>query len=105
MKINYIPLAKAKELLNDASKERELNDVQTSALKHVGKFSKLSAEKAAKIQKELVSLGLGEMLAVKVIDVMPANMDELRSVLYPHIQTLDQDLGNKILETLQNKSR
>lgn len=104
MKINYIPLAKAKELLNDASKERELNEVQTSALKHVSKFSKITADKAAKLQKELVSLGLDEMLAVKVVDVMPANLDELRSVLYPHIQTLDTNLGNRIIEALQ-KSR
>jgi DNA-directed RNA polymerase subunit F len=104
MKINYIPLAKAKELLEDASKGRELNDVQTAALKHVTKFSKVSAEKADKLQKELVSLGLEEMLAVKVVDVMPANLDELRTVLYPHIQTLDTNLGNKIVETL-HKSR
>ena len=104
MKITYIPLAKAKELLNDASKERELNEVQASALKHVGKFSKVTAEKAAKLQKDLVSLGLEETLAVKVIDIMPANLDELRTVLYPHIQNLDQDLGNKIIENL-HKSR
>jgi DNA-directed RNA polymerase subunit F len=103
MKINYIPLAKAKELLNDASKERELNDVQSSALKHMSKFSKVSAEKAAKLEKELVSLGLEELLAVKVIDVMPANIDELRSVVYPHIQTLDQELGNKIVEALHKR--
>ena len=103
MKINYIPLAKAKELLNDASKERELNDVQSSALKHVSKFSKVSAEKAAKLEKELVSLGLEELLAVKVIDVMPANIDELRSVVYPRIQTLDQELGNKIIEALHKR--
>ena len=103
MKIDYIPLAKAKELLNDASKERELNDVQTSALKHVSKFSKISADKAAKLQKELVALGLEDIMAVKVIDIMPANLDELRSVLYPHIQNLDQDLGNKIVETLHKR--
>jgi DNA-directed RNA polymerase subunit F len=103
MKIDYIPLAKAKELLNDASKERELNDVQTSALKHVSKFSKISADKAAKLQKELVALGLEDIMAVKVIDIMPANLDELRSVLYPRIQNLDQDLGNKIVETLHKR--
>jgi DNA-directed RNA polymerase subunit F len=103
MKINYIPLAKAKELLNDASKERELNDVQSSALKHVSKFSKVSAEKAEKLEKELVSFGLEEVLAVKVIDVMPANIDELRSVVYPRIQTLDQELGNKIIEALHKR--
>ena len=103
MKIDYIPLAKAKELLNGASKERELNEVQASALKHVSKFSKVSADKAAKLQKELVALGLEDIMAVKVIDIMPANLDELRSVLYPHIQNLDQDLGNKIVETLHKR--
>ena len=104
MKVKYIPLAKAKELLSNASKERELTDVQASALKHLAKFSKVSEEKAAKLQKELVSLGLEEMLAVKVIDIMPANIDELRSILYPHVQNLEQELGNKIIETL-HKSR
>lgn len=103
MKIDYIPLAKAKELLNGASKERELNEVQASALKHVSKFSKVSADKAAKLQKELVALGLEDIMAVKVIDIMPANLDELRSVLYPHIQNLDQELGNKIVETLHKR--
>ncbi|MEM0133778.1 MAG: hypothetical protein QXU18_00910 [Thermoplasmatales archaeon] len=104
MKIKYIPLAKAKELLVDASKERELSEVQASALKHLGKFSKVPVNKAEKLQKDLVSLGLEEMLAVKVIDIMPSNLDELRSVLYPHVQNLEQDLGNRIIETLQ-KSR
>jgi DNA-directed RNA polymerase subunit F len=104
MKITYIPLAKAKELLNDVSKERELNEVQASALKHVSKFSKVSAEKAAKLQKDLVALGLEEMLAVKVTDIMPSNLDELRTILYPHVQNLEPELGNKIIETL-HKSR
>ncbi len=104
MKINYIPLAKAKELLTEASKERELDEVQTAALKHVSKFSKVSADKAAKLQKELESLGLDEMLAVKVIDIMPTTLDELRSILYPHVQNLEQDLGNKVIEIIQ-KSR
>lgn len=104
MKINYIPLAKAKELLSDASKERELDDVQSAALKHVTKFSKVSVERAEKLQKEIVKLGLEDMLAVKIVDVMPANIDELRSILYPNIQNLDQELGNKIIDML-HKSR
>ncbi len=104
IKINYVPLSKAKELLAGLSKERELNDIQASALKHVTKFSKIPEKKAEKLKDEIASLGIEEMLAVKVVDVMPANLDELRSVLYPRLQNLDENLGNKVLE-LVSKSR
>jgi|YelNatPaOPRAMG01_1025707.scaffolds.fasta_scaffold00117_61 DNA-directed RNA polymerase subunit F len=98
MKITYIPTSKAKELLTDASKERELGKLQSAALKHAVKYSKLSAAKAQKLEEEIISLGIEEMVAVKIVDILPSNLDELRSVVYPHIQTLDQEIGNKILE-------
>lgn len=104
MKINYIPLSKAKELLTGVSKERELNEIQSAALKHVSKFSKVTAAKADKLQEEVISLGFEEMLAVKIVDLMPANLDELRSALYPRVQNLDESLGKKVIELL-NKSR
>ncbi|MEM0130469.1 MAG: RNA polymerase Rpb4 family protein [Thermoplasmatales archaeon] len=104
MKITYIPLSKAKELLIEASSTRELNSVQESALKHLKKFSKLEGEVAERVCDEFVSLGLDRAVAVKIVDIMPGTIDELRAVIYPQVQNLDASLGEKILETLQ-KSR
>ena len=104
MKVKYIPLAKARELLSSASEKRELSDIQLSALNHAKKFSKLPADKADKLMGKLTSMGLQEIVSAKIVDIMPATMDELRTVVYPYIQTLDPDAGNKILEQL-NKLR
>lgn len=101
MKITYIPLSKAKELLTKASKERELGKLQTAALKHASKFSKLSAGKAEELKGKISALGVEEFISVKIVDILPSNMDELRSVVYPHIQNLDQEMGNKILEVIE----
>lgn len=104
MKITYIPLSKAKELLTEASKERELGKLQSAALKHATKFSKISAGRAEELKKEISSLGVEEFISVKIVDILPSNLDELRSVVYPHIQNLDQEMGNRILG-LVNKYR
>ncbi len=100
MKVNYIPLSKAKELLESESKKRELTELQKSALNHATKFSKLSSEKAVALQEEIISYGLTEQMAAKIVDILPANMDELRSIVYPAIQNLDTEIANKILEAI-----
>ncbi|MGC8644873.1 MAG: RNA polymerase Rpb4 [Thermoplasmata archaeon] len=104
MKITYIPLAKAKEMLAEASSTRELTPIQASALRHLSKFSKVEADTAEKMCEELISLGLEQDIAVKIVDIMPSTLDELRTVVYPHVQNLDAEKGEKILAILQ-KSR
>lgn len=101
MKVNYIPLAKVKELLENESKKRELTELQKSALNHAVKFSKLSPDKAVALQEQLISIGLSDQMAAKVVDILPANIDELRSITYPVIQNLDAELANRILETIE----
>lgn len=100
MKVNYIPLAKAKELLENESKKRELTELQKSALNHAAKFSKISPDKAVTLQEKIMALGLSDQMAAKIVDILPANIDELRSILYPAIQNMDAELANKILETI-----
>ncbi|MEM0127596.1 MAG: hypothetical protein QXO03_00720 [Thermoplasmatales archaeon] len=101
MKITYIPLAKAKDLLSEASSTRKLNPVQESALRHLKKFSKIDAKTADEMRDELISLGLEQAVAVKIVDIMPATADELRAIVYPQIQNLDAALVEKILGILQ----
>ncbi len=98
MKINYIPSSVAKEYLENLSKESQLNDVQKEALKHLQKTSKLSSNDALKLKDELMTLGLSEFVSVKIVDILPNNIDELRAVVYPHLSNLDTELGQKILE-------
>ena len=104
MKITYIPISKAKDLLMEASRNRELTDIQNTALKHSAKFSKLTIKKATELEEELVSAGMPEPVAVKIVDILPATVDELRSILFPTIQNLDLEQGTRILE-LVNKYR
>lgn len=100
MKITYIPGAVAKEYLEKLSKEGELNDVQRESLKHLQKTVKLKPEDALNLKDELISMGLTEFVSVKLVDLLPSNLDELRAAVYPHIQNLDTEFGNKILEII-----
>ncbi len=100
MKITYVPASVAKEYLEELAKNSELNEVQKETLKHLQKISKLKPEDANKLKEELMGLGLSEFVSVKIVDILPENIDVLRTVVYPHITNLDTELGNRILELI-----
>ena len=55
-----ISVVEAFEILEERKKEGELGYEQQLAYEHAKKFAKLSKEKAEKLEKELIELGLGK---------------------------------------------
>jgi RNA polymerase Rpb4. len=47
-----------------------------------------------------MALGLSEFVSVKIVDILPNNIDELRAIVYPHLSNLDSELGKKILDVV-----
>lgn len=74
-----IPLVNVKPLLEDREKLHELSYEQNLALDHVTKFSKISAENAAKLVSELAEI-IKKNQAIKIADLMPEDMDDMRLI-------------------------
>ena len=74
-----ITTAEAKKLLEERA---ELDPLQRRVLDYATRFSKLSAEDAAKLVEELTDGDLlDKSLAVQVVNCMPASIEEIRTFL------------------------
>lgn len=92
-----ITIAEVKEILTELSEQYELTYEQNLALDHVTKFSKLDEEKAKKLVEEL-SETLKKTQAVKIADIMPEDMADLRLLFAKERGTYKKEDLEKILE-------
>jgi DNA-directed RNA polymerase subunit F len=60
----------------------ELSYEHGCALDYLQKFSKLNKKDAESMLAQLLNLGLTEKMAVKIIDILPENAEELKVVFY-----------------------
>ena len=73
--------AEAKGVLEKV-KEEELGEVQRRTLDFTRRFSKLPADRAAKLVEELSSeLQLDRNDAIQIVNTLPQSVEELRAVL------------------------
>lgn len=92
-----ITIAEVKEMLGGLSEHYELTYEQNLALDHVTKFSKLD-EKAAKELVEELSELIKKTQAIKVADIMPEDMADLRLIFAKERGSFKQEDMEKILE-------
>ena len=78
----YITVSEACEIMNERAKIGELSYEQGCALDYLQKFAKLDKEEAEKLVEELKSLGVDEKTAVKIADILPEDIDDLRAIYY-----------------------
>ena len=98
-----ITIAEVKRMLEDLSKEYELTYEQNLALDHVTKFSKIDEESAKKMVEELAE-NFKKTQAIKIADVMPEDMADLRLLFAKERGTYKKEDLEKILEIV-NKYR
>jgi len=90
--------AEAKKLLESAG--QELTPLQRVVLDYTTKFSRISAEEAAELVKQLVGeAGIDEATAVQMGNCVPTSIEEVRTVLGRQRIISEVDL-NKIIMTL-----
>jgi Uncharacterized protein conserved in archaea len=92
-----ITIAEVKEMLGGLSEHYELTYEQNLALDHVTKFSKLDEEAAKKLVEELSEL-IKKTQAIKVADIMPEDMADLRLIFAKERGSFKQEDMEKILE-------
>ncbi len=104
MNRKFLTIEEVREILEDISKQRELNPIQKNVLRHAQEFSKVKEKELKKIREKLLKIEIvNEKYATKLIDIMPKTPDEVRVIfLKDKIIPTPEDI-QKILETLHSR--
>ena len=73
--VEDITLAEVKKILIDKGKDAKLNYEQKLAYDHAKIFSKITLSNALKLKEKLKELDLSEELIVKIIDILPNELE------------------------------
>lgn len=101
LKKEPLSLAEVKELV-DEKKENETKKVEMMR-EYLKKFVKISPENAKKLKEELKNLKitkLGEEHIVKMIDILPSDVDDVRKIFFGSTVSLNQNEIQKIIEVI-----
>ena len=102
LKENPISLGEVKEKINSINKrDKELSDVATKTKAYVEHFAKLDEKKIKELKSALEALNIPRLKDrhyVKLIDVLPEDINILRTVFVGETVTVKQEDLNRILE-------
>ncbi|MGC8692241.1 MAG: RNA polymerase Rpb4 family protein [Thermoplasmata archaeon] len=104
MERKYLTIPETKEILEKISKERDINDFQKDVLTYVRNMSKISPKEAEEMVKKLMKLDfVSEKMAVKIVDIMPVNPEQVRSIFYKEKKDLSEEQISSILAILKGE--
>ncbi len=93
--------AEALEILKNRAKEKELGYEQKNALDHLKKHCRLSDKKARELLESLKSASkLNERYIISIVNLLPADRDDLRVILEKDYKNLKDEEKNLILDTV-----
>ncbi|OGS47018.1 MAG: hypothetical protein A3K66_00640 [Euryarchaeota archaeon RBG_16_67_27] len=100
MEEDYVSLAEIKVLLEKEKQARgQLSQEQQYALSHATTFAKVDASKVVAMVKELMAIPMmSTMNAVKIVDVMPGHLDDVRAIFAKERFALSKEDAEKVLE-------
>lgn len=96
-----VSLEEAKEILKERTEGKTPTYEQSLTLEYVKKFAKLSKTKEEKLLQELKALEeVSEELAVKIVDILPKDIDSLRLIV-PKSAKLKDETIKQILDLVK----
>lgn len=96
-----LTLSEAHQILEKIDVEKA-DQIQKRTLDYASKFSKVSAESAKKLRKQLESeCGLSAEEAVEVVNIMPKSIEELRTFTAGWRKLLPTETLEKMLKILK----
>lgn len=100
MEESYVSLTELKVILDKEKAARgELNPEQQYSLTHAFLFARMPAEKVPAIVKELMEIPMmSPFNAVKIVDLMPTHMDDVRPIFAKERFALSKEDAEKVLE-------
>jgi len=105
--INEKPLtmAELKEKLEEIKKrDKELSDRATKTHEYLNKFAHLKEKEALKLKEEILKLDiprLKEKHIIKIIDIMPKDIESLKLIFASENITIKQESLQKILDVMK----
>ena len=97
-----ISSAEVKKVLEDFSEDNELTYEQNITLNHLARFKRFSVEDSEEIIEKLQGeIGLRDKVAVRIANLAPQDLADLRLILAKESANLDKADMEKILELLE----
>ncbi len=96
------------EIVSNKAKDTELTYREEKILEFLRRFNRLSKNDYIKARKELLGLELSKLEEehiIKILDLMPKNGTELRSIVSHSGTVLVDENVTKILDVLKNYSK
>ena len=110
MKIKFITTSEARDILHEQmskkGKEMEhIDQIENKEYEYSSAFSRHSTGvKGKQITESVMKISnIEEEIAVKISDLMPSNLEQLRSILISYKINLPEDILNKLLDYLNPK--
>ena len=101
-----VPLFQVKEILAERHKEGELTYEQQQAFDYSKKFSKLTPAKGEKLLSELQSIdGLDDDFITKAIDIMPADLNTAKLLLYKGGASVSDETLKQVVEVVSKYAK
>lgn len=98
-----ITSAEAMEVLEERKKDGELGYEQKLAYEHIKKFSEISVKDAKEMIKQLTQYGVSDSTAIKIVDIMPIEVVQLKHILAKEKKTFEEDEVGKMMEVVKGR--
>ncbi len=100
MEEEYVSLAELKVILEkEKSARTDLTPEQQYALSHAAAFARIAPDKVPAMVKELMEVPMMSLAnAVKVADVLPTHLDDVRAIFAKERFALSKEDAEKVLE-------
>lgn len=96
-KRRYLTIAEVKDMLDEYRESHTLNPIQNLVLAHSTLFTKLDSINTQKLINKLMTLDfMTEIMAVKIADIMPTHVDEIR-MLFAKERILTEEEMKKVV--------
>jgi DNA-directed RNA polymerase subunit F len=96
-----VPFAEALEILEERQKDEELGYEQKLAYDHIKKFVAVGPAAAKKARAALMELGVSEHTAVKITDIMPVDVAQLKHILVKEKKSFEDEDIKAMMEIVE----
>jgi DNA-directed RNA polymerase subunit F len=98
----YVTKAEVKKIL---AERKDLELEQKLTKEHTANYKKMRINKALKLKDELKNLNIPKLkdeLIIKIVDILPESLDELKVILQMSLIPFNDDEIEKVFELLKN---
>ncbi len=108
MKIKYITFSEARDILHrhlseKTEMEESVDDLTVKEYNYISAFTRLDGDTATRAVKDIEKMGgFSEEVSVKIVDLMPRDLEQLRAILNSYKLSPSEDILNNILNYISS---